>query len=558
MTTAYSYIRFSSLQQLGGDSLRRQTEASRQYAADNNLNLDETLNVRDLGVSAYQGKNFEEGALGKFLAAVDEGKVSRDSYLLVESLDRLSRLPVMDALKNFNAIISKGITIVTLMDKAVYSKESLNSNWTGLIVALATMARANDESAAKSTRANASWQNKKAAARDEKTPIGNNAPLWLDYTQPEEKDSFGSYTENKERADIVRKVFQWAIDGYGRTVIAKMLNADGTASFKCKTWGNSSIQKILTNKAVLGIYQPHTGRGSQREPQGEAIPGFYPQVIEESTFYQAQEAMQSRRISKATNPGKRFNVWQGVALCAHCRASMHIINKGKQPKGGTYIRCSNAKKGLCTAKNIRLDQSELVFREILAKVGNLSLVQDSAASLANQLREVNGRLTEQQDKMRQHEASMRDYPSSLLAKLVQECEQTIASLNKDKETLQTALATSTIVNKAEFFAKLDTSTYEGRAQANGLLKRLKIRVAIKTDSSIIKGFSAYYIIQDRKIVLVYMCIGDVISAQPVSDEQREIVDRQDWPKEPVVFTMTQDMLDGSKRRARKPKTAKQE
>jgi DNA invertase Pin-like site-specific DNA recombinase len=49
---AYSYIRFSTPDQIKGDSLRRQTEASHRYAAENNLTLDETLNIRDLGVSA--------------------------------------------------------------------------------------------------------------------------------------------------------------------------------------------------------------------------------------------------------------------------------------------------------------------------------------------------------------------------------------------------------------------------------------------------------------------------------------------------------------------------
>jgi hypothetical protein len=42
---AYSYIRFSTPDQIKGDSLRRQTEASSHYAAEHNLTLDETLNV---------------------------------------------------------------------------------------------------------------------------------------------------------------------------------------------------------------------------------------------------------------------------------------------------------------------------------------------------------------------------------------------------------------------------------------------------------------------------------------------------------------------------------
>ncbi len=94
MPVAYSYIRFSTVEQIKGDSLRRQTTASAQYAAANGLELDTSLNAQDLGVSAFSGANFESGALGKFITAIDEGRVARGSYLLVESLDRLSRLPV--------------------------------------------------------------------------------------------------------------------------------------------------------------------------------------------------------------------------------------------------------------------------------------------------------------------------------------------------------------------------------------------------------------------------------------------------------------------------------
>ena len=49
MKVAYSYIRFSTPEQMKGDSLRRQLEASRKYAAEHDLVLDDTL--RDLGKS---------------------------------------------------------------------------------------------------------------------------------------------------------------------------------------------------------------------------------------------------------------------------------------------------------------------------------------------------------------------------------------------------------------------------------------------------------------------------------------------------------------------------
>ena len=45
---------------------------------------------KDLGVSAFRSKNSKTGALRAFLKAVEEGDIPRGSFLLVESLDRLT------------------------------------------------------------------------------------------------------------------------------------------------------------------------------------------------------------------------------------------------------------------------------------------------------------------------------------------------------------------------------------------------------------------------------------------------------------------------------------
>ena len=60
---AYSYVRWSTPQQAKGDSLHRQLEKARAYAKEYNLDLDETLNFRDAGISAYRGRNVLKGAL---------------------------------------------------------------------------------------------------------------------------------------------------------------------------------------------------------------------------------------------------------------------------------------------------------------------------------------------------------------------------------------------------------------------------------------------------------------------------------------------------------------
>lgn len=249
MPTAYSYIRFSTPDQILGDSLRRQTDASIRYAAEHGLTLDETLNIRDLGVSAFKGNNFETGALGQFLVAIDDGRVAKDSYLLVESLDRLSRLPVTEALAIFQAIIGRGITIVTLIDSSIYSKERLRNDWTPLLIALVTMSRAHEESAVKSRRIKAAWEAKKVRVKANKEVMSGRCPWWL---KPSDDNS--TYEIVEEKADIVRLMFRLAKDGMGNTLIAKYLNQHGIPTAQhAKYWQNSTTGFNLGNIAVLGV-----------------------------------------------------------------------------------------------------------------------------------------------------------------------------------------------------------------------------------------------------------------------------------------------------------------
>jgi DNA invertase Pin-like site-specific DNA recombinase len=119
MAKAYSYVRISTDAQLKGDGVRRQLDRSREYAAAHGLDLDEN-SPRDIGVSAYRGANVSSGNLGTFLDAVRVGKVERGSYLLVESLDRLSREQPLKSFSLFSDLISSGIIVVTLIDERVY------------------------------------------------------------------------------------------------------------------------------------------------------------------------------------------------------------------------------------------------------------------------------------------------------------------------------------------------------------------------------------------------------------------------------------------------------
>src|SRR5438128_1776436 len=91
---AYSYVRFSHPDQAKGDSLRRQTEAAELWCKRHGAALDMSTTFRDLGKSAFTGahrKNPDRHALAAFLKMVEEGRIPRGAFLILEKLGRLSR-----------------------------------------------------------------------------------------------------------------------------------------------------------------------------------------------------------------------------------------------------------------------------------------------------------------------------------------------------------------------------------------------------------------------------------------------------------------------------------
>src|SRR5262249_10293059 len=112
MHTAFSLMRFSSAKQAKGDTIRRQRQWSADWSAKHKYRLDDSLKA-DKAVSGFRGKNRRVGALADFLDKIKQGRVAPGSVLLVESLDRLSREAIDEALILFIGILKSGVDIVT-------------------------------------------------------------------------------------------------------------------------------------------------------------------------------------------------------------------------------------------------------------------------------------------------------------------------------------------------------------------------------------------------------------------------------------------------------------
>jgi DNA invertase Pin-like site-specific DNA recombinase len=362
---AYSYLRMSTDPQLLGDSRRRQLEASKAYAEEHGLELADDAQLEDIGISAFKGANLKEGALGQFLAAVKSGAVERGSYLLVESLDRLSREEILPAHTLFLSIVQSGINLVTLVDRRVYAGKT--TGLVDMITSLVIMERAHEESKTKSMRVGAAWKNKRARA-SEGLPMTKRCPAWLRLT-PDRR----AYELVPERVEIVRQIFSDTAAGLGMYSIASRLNKAGVPAFVGKNgWHMSYLAKTLKNRAVLGEFQPHVKLDGKRVAEGNPILGYFPAIISEDLFFRARHSSSQRRNNGAGRKGLAYtNLFTGLARCAYCRSRVVFENKGSGSRGGTYIVCGNAQRGRgCVATRWRYQDFEASF---LAFVQELDL-----------------------------------------------------------------------------------------------------------------------------------------------------------------------------------------
>lgn len=339
----YSYVRFSSEKQLKGDSLRRQNELIEKYTKKHGYELDEEFRYVDLGVSAFRGKNIKEGKLKYFLDAIKENKVAENSILLIESLDRLTRLAPMEAMTVFLNIINAGVKIVTLADGVEHSNNTESGDQMfKLLVSATILCRAHDESLNKSRRLKEAWNRKRSNIN--KKHYTKKIPKWLNIS----KDGV-SPERDDEKCKVVERMFRLCLNGEHAEGIAKIFRNEKIALVAGgKRWTHSYVSQTLRNESVLGRFTPNRMEGGKRVPAGKTITDYYPAIISENDFNRVQSIMDSRTKNKGGRIAQDGdNLFRKKLFCGYCGQPIHINYKGKYYKGKSRktLICSNSKNG---------------------------------------------------------------------------------------------------------------------------------------------------------------------------------------------------------------------
>lgn len=319
MAIVHSYIRFSTKKQRKGDSKRRQLEDGDAWIV-LNKHTPSSKSLVDEGVSAFRGKNAAVGNLGKFLDRIQEGRVKPGEILLIEALDRLSREGIDAAYDTFRRIIRAGVPIVVLKPwEILFDQASLNDPQK-LSMAMSFFHLAWMESKNKSDRIGALRRNRREASlKGSGTPVDSFHPSWLTYDRKSRK-----FSVKPEGQSAISHIFTRTAEGIGQQVLCAELQRDFKPIGRSKKWNTSFVSKVLNDRSVLGERQHYQFDSEhKRVPVGDPIEGYYPTVISEELWFQAQ-AKKSQKI-KQKGPNTKFtNLFTGLLTNAHDGSALHI------------------------------------------------------------------------------------------------------------------------------------------------------------------------------------------------------------------------------------------
>jgi DNA invertase Pin-like site-specific DNA recombinase len=315
--TAYSYIRFSTPEQAKGDSLRRQTEAAAEWCKRNDITLDTSTTFRDLGRSAFLGdhrSNPERHRLAVFLKMVQDGKIAKGSYLILENMDRLSREHIQPATLLALTLLQAGIRIVQLTPEMILDGRS---DMFAVMQMMMELSRGHGESARKSERVGAAWAQKKERARRGEAQTGrgpvagmscmtHKLPAWIE-------ERGGTLHLIPTRAALVKRMFHLAAAGYSASSIVKLFREeDAPPMGRSGRWLRSYVAQILVDRRPLGEYQP---RDRNEKTDGAPIVGYFPAVITEKEWNAARATVGPKRLPP-TRITDRVNLWSGLLIDA--------------------------------------------------------------------------------------------------------------------------------------------------------------------------------------------------------------------------------------------------
>lgn len=343
----------------------------------------------------YSGSKLDRPQITELLDDSEKGLIAK---VFIYKLDRMSR-DVIDTLNLLYRFLPKyGVQVVSMTEDLKFE----NPMDKVMIGVNAIMGQYEREVIYMRTRAGMKERVKKGLWMG-----GGRTPYGYYYDRND-----GILHPKEDEAEIVRKAYRLYIDGYSCERISKMLG------FK----GERIVIQILKRKSNIGII----------EYKGEEYKGLHEPIIDEHTFYQAQECMKKRHTnSHVTND----NILTGLCYCGVCGARMRYQKWGKyhklvcysQQKSKEYLikdpNCDNAK--------VRADEIEAevedCFKRFAINVEETQKTESKTAIIEEAIKKSNA-------KIKKYYSLYTENESDNLMELIKEEEKRLSELKTELQS----------------------------------------------------------------------------------------------------------------------------
>ncbi|WP_426944084.1 recombinase family protein [Pseudomonas oryzihabitans] len=347
------YSRWSSSKQTSGDSRQRQAAMVDRWLVNHPgaVLIDE---FTDAGVSGWSGQHLSPaGELGRLVEAVESDAYPSGVHLLVETADRIGRMPMAEMLPPLMSLLRRDVVIVLLETGQTYNRKSLDGPEMYALVGALQAAHAFSERL--SNRIQSAWNSRKeAGARGE--AVGNRRlPLWLErqgdravLVEPmavfvvECLELYCSGMGYRKAMKLARErhphFVQWEAEReYGGRKGAKLRDA----------WLQHLIEKDVSVELLRGFWN-----GVQS----------YPAPISIDLWHRVKQERRRRLEGSTRAVPSRTHFLTSVAVCGVCGGAMNlkpardkrVLFCGNKNRGGD---CTNG-KGIPEAVGIALYRAE--------------------------------------------------------------------------------------------------------------------------------------------------------------------------------------------------------
>lgn len=225
---AYSYIRLSSKKQTDADKsgIDRQLD-NFKIVCERYGWMPQTQTFKDLGVSGYDGSNFQ-GQLGEFMKLAKDGKLAENPVLVIESLDRFSRQDIDSSEPAVINLLKAGVALHIKFTSQTFTKASTVELGDRIVIMVA-LKSAYTYSQQLSERIKAAKDRKLIKlGKGESVNICDYAPRWISWKA-------GKLVLN-DNADAVRIIFKEYTSNKSLSAICRVLHNNNIKTFHNGNW----------------------------------------------------------------------------------------------------------------------------------------------------------------------------------------------------------------------------------------------------------------------------------------------------------------------------------